>query len=1030
MEKFAERYTDQNPDVFPTADAAFILAFSIIMLNTDLHNPAIKEDRRMTKEGFLRNNRGICEGQDLPDELLTAIFDRIKENPISLKEDDEARERVGRAKGSSTIGLPAALSPASFFGSHYDEMDRARESNYQKERDHIIRTTESLLRRRRHHHESHGKTPAKSRAGKPSRPASRFVRTEDSGLRDEYVSPMFEVAWGPSLAAFSTAMESANGTVGALISIASDDELELAAENAAETIEVCLTGFRFAICTAGLVGNETARDAFMLGLSRFSQLGTGVLLEPRHIRCIQTMLSLARDDGELLGDSWEHVFFSLSEINRFHQLFHLMARNDRAAAAAAQRRQRKVEEKDRKRREREQRRAAAEDGESVSDFPEDDLVSEADDSLAESDLFSDDSEFGFDEDMDARAIDEANARVVYDAVSETLIEAIYERSSSFSPQAVKDFVTQLCLVSKSEISVRGDQQGDLTHVTYRQKHQLLGDASTSSHGTGDQFHHSQPNIYNLQKLVEVTHYNMESRPRLIFADLWAIVADHLTTTALHSSPAIAMYAVDSFRQLSIQYLQRDELEVFEFQKRFLKPLEVVMGKSSQSSTKELLMNCVDRIIQVFQTDEKSKGSSQKGGLKSGWLPILTILGLGGRERDEAIVRMGFKILSGEIKSCLSGSDHPDVLLSEYFVETVNALLMYIRGAYEEVSLEAIDRLVDLSGYLGDPSVPTPQLRRKSTVSAVPTSGAEGKQELELWWPILLGLSGSVGDARLAVRTKSLKKLTEIIGKHFLPPEGSKKRKVSNDDVQTFQLIFRGVLFPIVESGELGAEGSSTPPLPEDFTRFLTEKKDAAATESEVVDETEPSSWMETTFDPFVDSCVSLCLRAVEGFRDEALIDEVFAVLNACLISDSGVLAIRGLHRLEQLVTLDLDSDLLSDDVWATISHILRRCLSVRGLPQEPNTDGGGDSESMKNKEYEESVQEFIAEDKILPDRRYIASNAVMAIGQFLNSERLAVALRWRLFLINGLGRGIIDWERAAALAPPTTTKTATSRIPP
>ena len=49
MEKFAERYTMQNPNVFPTADAAFILAFSIIMLNTDLHNPAIKEERRMTK---------------------------------------------------------------------------------------------------------------------------------------------------------------------------------------------------------------------------------------------------------------------------------------------------------------------------------------------------------------------------------------------------------------------------------------------------------------------------------------------------------------------------------------------------------------------------------------------------------------------------------------------------------------------------------------------------------------------------------------------------------------------------------------------------------------------------------------------------------------------------------------------------------------------------------------------------------------------------------------------------------------------
>lgn len=89
MEKFAERYTAQNSEVFPTADVAFILAFSIIMLNTDLHNPAIKEERRMTKDGFIRNNHGICDGQDLPPELLIDIFDRIKNNPITLKEDDK-----------------------------------------------------------------------------------------------------------------------------------------------------------------------------------------------------------------------------------------------------------------------------------------------------------------------------------------------------------------------------------------------------------------------------------------------------------------------------------------------------------------------------------------------------------------------------------------------------------------------------------------------------------------------------------------------------------------------------------------------------------------------------------------------------------------------------------------------------------------------------------------------------------------------------------------------------------------------------
>ncbi len=48
METFAARYCALNSEVFPSADVAFVLAFSVIMLQTDLHNPAIKEEKKMT----------------------------------------------------------------------------------------------------------------------------------------------------------------------------------------------------------------------------------------------------------------------------------------------------------------------------------------------------------------------------------------------------------------------------------------------------------------------------------------------------------------------------------------------------------------------------------------------------------------------------------------------------------------------------------------------------------------------------------------------------------------------------------------------------------------------------------------------------------------------------------------------------------------------------------------------------------------------------------------------------------------------
>mmetsp|Transcript_20608 Transcript_20608/g.29575 ORF Transcript_20608/g.29575 Transcript_20608/m.29575 type:complete len:1961 (+) Transcript_20608:126-6008(+) len=85
MEAFAGRifsFLGQgNP--FVSADAAFILAFSIIMLNTDLHNPSMTSNR-MKVEDFIRNNRGINGGEDLPREYLEELYHEIKSKEIMV----------------------------------------------------------------------------------------------------------------------------------------------------------------------------------------------------------------------------------------------------------------------------------------------------------------------------------------------------------------------------------------------------------------------------------------------------------------------------------------------------------------------------------------------------------------------------------------------------------------------------------------------------------------------------------------------------------------------------------------------------------------------------------------------------------------------------------------------------------------------------------------------------------------------------------------------------------------------------------
>lgn len=72
MERFAHRYCELNPSIFQHPDTCFVLSFAIIMLNTSLHNPAVKD--KQTIEQFIAMNRGIDNGDDLPRELLEVSF--------------------------------------------------------------------------------------------------------------------------------------------------------------------------------------------------------------------------------------------------------------------------------------------------------------------------------------------------------------------------------------------------------------------------------------------------------------------------------------------------------------------------------------------------------------------------------------------------------------------------------------------------------------------------------------------------------------------------------------------------------------------------------------------------------------------------------------------------------------------------------------------------------------------------------------------------------------------------------------------
>ncbi|KIK63700.1 hypothetical protein GYMLUDRAFT_221940 [Collybiopsis luxurians FD-317 M1] len=84
-EVFASTYFAAGPPEIKSEDAVYVLAYSVIMLNTDLHNPQVK--KRMSIEEYQRNLRGVNDGSDFSAEFLQEIYDSIRKREIVMPEE-------------------------------------------------------------------------------------------------------------------------------------------------------------------------------------------------------------------------------------------------------------------------------------------------------------------------------------------------------------------------------------------------------------------------------------------------------------------------------------------------------------------------------------------------------------------------------------------------------------------------------------------------------------------------------------------------------------------------------------------------------------------------------------------------------------------------------------------------------------------------------------------------------------------------------------------------------------------------------
>ncbi|WFD44460.1 GDP/GTP exchange factor for ARF [Malassezia psittaci] len=84
-ESFSHAYYMSKPAGINSEDAVYVLAYSIIMLNTDLHNPQVT--RRMSIADYQKNLRGVNDGQDFDPEYLANVYESIRRREIVMPEE-------------------------------------------------------------------------------------------------------------------------------------------------------------------------------------------------------------------------------------------------------------------------------------------------------------------------------------------------------------------------------------------------------------------------------------------------------------------------------------------------------------------------------------------------------------------------------------------------------------------------------------------------------------------------------------------------------------------------------------------------------------------------------------------------------------------------------------------------------------------------------------------------------------------------------------------------------------------------------
>lgn len=724
MLKFAERFVKLNPGNFSSADTAYVLSYSVVMLNTDQHNTQVK--KKMSKEEFIKNNRGIDNGEDLPAEYLSEIFDEISENEIIMNDDHQKNVMNEVPSPTDKPFFLQTLQSGAALVSNISQ--RADSGQFHLNRQRQVNRTEEKL------------NTIKFRAKDMS-------TTEESkyfvASHYEHIKNMFMIIWMGVLTSLSFPLQES-------------EDIEL--------LQMSLEGFNISYSISSIFDLELEKKAFLSTLCKYTLVNSVNELKAKNLEATKTLLDIAIQRGNSLGDDWKQVVICVSTLDKLQ-----MQNNNHSL------------DQPHLRNSNESRRE--------SRF---DLVNKTNSYLVE-----------------AIAIASSQNMTI-------LVDRIFAASEKLSGTAVVDFVKALCEISLEEIN----SSSDLGH----------------------------PRMYCLQRLVEISYYNM-NRIKIEWSNIWFILGNHFNEVGCHSNSNVGMFALDKLHQLSLKFLEMDELPSFKFQKDFLRPFEHVLLNSKDKDLHDLVLICLKQII-------LSKGKS----LRSGWKTIFSAISKVSQNSYEHVVLLALNIAKTVSKDSLEYVIKYNVV-SDY----ISCLVNFSRNRhFTRVALQSIELIKLLIPKVEDMFLENLAINEVNKQN-LQISNQYDDPNFNLWFPLLFGLYEVVMTGELEVRTRALESLFKIMDIH------------GDEFSQDFwEVIAKGVLFPIFDDLRLSRQ---------EHTKFAN-KDDF-------------SEWLSTTLIQALRKLVELF--TIHFSKLSFLLQNILDLMAICMMQENETLASVGGNCLQQLI---------------------------------------------------------------------------------------------------------------------------------